>query len=106
MAQHQYELGQYTYIDVKVASPFPDLPERVLKGADIKGMEFVGQVGELPDHLLYRIPKNEVSQSAGGQVQQSDEEKNSKIVTAISAVQGVVHVEIQVPHQRIKRDEL
>ncbi|KAF9167770.1 hypothetical protein DFQ27_001915 [Actinomortierella ambigua] len=106
MATHQYDLSQYTYVDVKITSPAQDVAQKVLDGAGIAGMEFIGQVGELPNHLLYRIPKSDLSQTASGNVLQSDEERNQQVVTAISAVRGVVHVEVQVPQQRFKKDEL
>ncbi|KAG0310387.1 hypothetical protein BGZ97_012596 [Linnemannia gamsii] len=127
MAQHSFDLNTHTYFDVKI---HPEAIDQVLastrtaaasENGSLSGVEYIGHVGELKNHLLYRVPKQQqrhppshttvdtqLTPSPSSCLEGSDreEQRNRQIVDAISAVQGVVHVDIQIPRQRTKKDEL
>ncbi|KAF9301973.1 hypothetical protein BGZ74_006040 [Mortierella antarctica] len=99
---HNYDLTTHTYLDVKV---LPDAVSSVVASTRENGslagwVEYVGHVGELTNHLLYRIAKR------GPDFDPQDDARTKHIVDTISAIHGVVQVDIQTPKQRIKRDEL
>lgn len=99
---HNYDLTTHTYLDVKV---LPDAVSSVVASTRENGsltgwgVEYVGQVGELPNHLLYSIAKP-------GPADLQEDARTLHIVDTISALHGVVQVDIQTPKQRIKREEL
>ncbi|KAF9546240.1 hypothetical protein EC957_009979 [Mortierella hygrophila] len=126
MAHHPLELSTHTYFDVKIQ---PEAIDHVLasthtaaasENGSLSGVEYIGHVGELKNHLLYRVSKQQQeppshtttnTQSTpfpSSSLQGSDweEQRNQHIVDAISAVQGVIHVDVQIPRQRTKKDEL
>ncbi|OAQ32581.1 hypothetical protein K457DRAFT_135132 [Linnemannia elongata AG-77] len=126
MAHHSLEFSTHTYFDVKIQ---PEAIDHVLastrtaaasENGSLSGVEYIGHVGELKNHLLYRVSKHQQeppshtttntqsTPSLSSRLQGTDweEQRNQQIVDAISAVQGVVHVDIQIPRQRIKKDEL
>ncbi|KAF9092592.1 hypothetical protein BGX29_010379 [Mortierella sp. GBA35] len=120
MAYHSLDLSTHTYFDVKVQ---PEAVDQVLastrtaaafENGSLSGVEYLGHVGELKNHLLYRVPKQQPSSTSqlnpapSSSLQGSDweEQRNRQIVDAISAVQGVLHVDVQIPRQRTKKDEL
>ncbi|KAF9146470.1 hypothetical protein BG015_011585 [Linnemannia schmuckeri] len=130
MAHHSFDLSTHTYFDVKVQ---PEAVDQVLastrtaaasENGSLSGVEYIGHVGELKNHLLYRVSKQLQQQqqqssshtttntqstptpSSSLQGSEWEEQRNQQIVDAISAVQGVVHVDIQIPRQRTKKDEL
>ncbi|KAI9232938.1 MAG: hypothetical protein BYD32DRAFT_427176 [Podila humilis] len=100
---HNYDLATHTYLDVKV---LPNAVSSVVASTRENGLlagsgvEFVGHVGELPNHLLYRIAK------LGPDSDPQEDARTQHIVDTISALHGVVQVDVQTPQQRIKRDEL
>ncbi|KAG0017465.1 hypothetical protein BGZ81_010733 [Podila clonocystis] len=99
---HNYDLTTHTYLDVKV---LPDAVSSVIASAQENGslagcVEYVGHVGELTNHLLYRVAKHSPDSDP------QDDARINHIVDTISAIYGVVQVDIQTPKQRIKRDEL
>ncbi|KAF9572485.1 hypothetical protein EC968_009871 [Mortierella alpina] len=105
---HNYSLDTHTYFDVKIR---PERADQVLawtqaaaqeENGALAGVEYVGHVGELTNHLLYRIPKHQDGHSDDG----SEEQRNKHVVETLSAVQGVLQVDIQTLRQRAKRDEL
>ncbi|KAF9429764.1 hypothetical protein BGZ76_001119 [Entomortierella beljakovae] len=121
---HKYDLSLYTYFDVKIV---PEAASQVLESTltaasaengTLAGVEYVGHVGELDNHLLYRVPKNILYENTNRKLEATpplphsshddelEEQRNKQIADAISAVQGVVHVDVQTLRQRIKRDEL
>jgi len=126
---HALDLSTHTYFDVKVQ---PEAVDQVLastrtaaasENGSLAGVEYIGHVGELKNHLLYRVskqqpPPNRAQQTTAttnhldplpsSSLQEPDwaEQRNRQIVDAISAVQGVLHVDIQTPRQRTKKDEL
>ncbi|KAI8358716.1 hypothetical protein B0O80DRAFT_519364 [Mortierella sp. GBAus27b] len=116
---HTYDLSLYTYFDVKIV---PGAADQILawtttassaENGSLAGVEYIGHVGELDNHLLYRVPKPTLTTTpaSASSVQSSfddglEEQRNNQIVNAIAALQGVLHVDIQTPRQRTKRDEL
>ncbi|KAG0321712.1 hypothetical protein BGZ99_003735 [Dissophora globulifera] len=117
---HTLDLDLYTYFDVKIA---PEAVDQVLavtrtaaavENGTLAGVEYLGHVGSLDNHLLYRVPRygqtsdnNGVSTPVHSQYDDSlEEQRNRQIVDAISALQGVLHVDVQTLRQRAKRDEL
>ncbi|KAG0295195.1 hypothetical protein BGZ96_012297, partial [Linnemannia gamsii] len=112
MAYHSLDLNTHTYFDVKI---HPDAIDQVLastrtaaasENGSLSGVEYIGHVGELKNHLLYRVSKQQQQQSSlhtttdtqltpppSSDLVGSDweEQRNRQIVDAISAVQGVVH---------------
>lgn len=116
---HKYDHNLYTYFDVKVA---PEVADRVLawtttaatvENGSLAGVEYIGHVGELDNHLLYRVPKHTLASNPGSVNPLNstlddgpEERRNKQIVDAISALQGVFNVDIQTLQQRTKRDEL
>ncbi|KAF9418409.1 hypothetical protein BGZ94_009705 [Podila epigama] len=105
---HDYNYATHTYLDVKI---LPEAAEQVVASTKAEtssengsligaGVEYLGQIGELRNHLLYRISKQ------GPDSDPKEEARRKQIVDALSALHGVVQVDIQVPRQRIKRDEL
>ncbi|KAF9922128.1 hypothetical protein FBU30_007796 [Linnemannia zychae] len=120
---HHLDLSTHTYFDVKI---LPEAVDQVLaytrtaasENGSLSGVEYIGHVGELKNHLLYRVPKQSplpVQHSTINQItpphsnpndSELEEQRNQRIVEAMSAVQGVVHVDIQIPRQRTKKDEL
>ncbi|KAF9119768.1 hypothetical protein BGW39_011943 [Mortierella sp. 14UC] len=123
MTHHSLELSTHTYFDVKIR---PEAADQVLaftrtaaasENGSLAGVEYIGRVGELDNHLLYRVSKqqppppttnnNQLNPSTSTMPDSDwEEQRNRQIVDAISAVQGVVHVDIQTPRQRTKKDEL
>ncbi|KAG0374398.1 hypothetical protein BGX24_010443 [Mortierella sp. AD032] len=125
MSHHAFELSTHTYFDVKIQ---PEAVDQVLastrtaaasENGSLAGVEYIGHVGELDNHLLYRVSKQQplpphstnndrLDPSPSSHLSGTDweEQRNRQIVDAISAVQGVVHVDIQTPRQRTKKDEL
>ncbi|KAI7832237.1 hypothetical protein BC939DRAFT_472487 [Gamsiella multidivaricata] len=130
---HTYDLNFYTYFDVKI---LPEAVDQILESTrtaaasgngSLVDVEYLGHVGELDNHLLYRVPKQTHTQTQT-QIQtqtqtqtdsgttnsplhrirgeELEEQRNKHIVDAISAVQGVVHVDVQTLRHRAKRDEL
>ncbi|KAF9899655.1 hypothetical protein BX616_002904, partial [Lobosporangium transversale] len=60
---HTYDLNLYTYFDVKIN---PEALDQVVtstqtaaatSNGSLAGIEYLGHVGQLKNHLLYRIPK-------------------------------------------------
>ncbi|KAG0345769.1 hypothetical protein BG004_003104 [Podila humilis] len=120
---HHYDLTTHTYFDVKV---LPEALDQILASTTSSshdnnsllaqaGVEYLGHVGELPNHLLYRIPKLQGTSTGGGGgrkdnandgIDNEEVKRTQKVVDKLSAIAGVVHVDVQVPKQRIKRDEL
>ncbi|KAF9584406.1 hypothetical protein BGW38_006583 [Lunasporangiospora selenospora] len=112
---HKFEHSTFTYFDVKVA---PDAIENVISWTAVAsanalgplaGIEYIGHVGDMPDHLLYRIPKlfptPEGSEASQG-LEELEDRRNAGVVDSILARQGVIHVDVQSLKQRVKRDEL
>ena len=60
------------------------------------GLYYHGQVGELEDVHLYSMPKHNWLQA------------RDSVMEGLNSIPGVVHVEEQIPRQRIRRggDEL
>ena len=126
MAHHSFDLSTHTYFDVKIQLEAIDhilastRTAAASENGSLSGVEYIGHVGELKNHLLYRVSKQQQepsshtttntqstpSLSSGQQGSDWEEQRNQQIVDAISAVQGVVHVDIQIPRQRNKKDEL
>lgn len=114
---HKFDLNLYTYFDVKIAADAVDqvlawTKTAAVDNGSLTGLEYMGYVGELDNHLLYRMPKtapasdlNSVD-SHGHLDSEQEEKRNKQIVDAISAFQGVLNVDIQTLRQRAKRDEL
>ncbi|KAF9108065.1 hypothetical protein BGX27_008493 [Mortierella sp. AM989] len=117
---HKYDLNLYTYFDVKIV---PEAVDQVLTSTQtaaaagngsLVGVEYVGHVGELDNHLLYRVPKQIQMDNNGHKLtnthehreEELEEQRNKQIVDAISAVSGVLHVDVQTLRQRNKKDEL
>ncbi|KAF9201166.1 hypothetical protein BGZ49_008614 [Haplosporangium sp. Z 27] len=121
---HKYDLNVYTYFDVKI---IPEAADQVLASTQIAastengslfGVEYVGHVAELDNHLLYRVPKQMQIQldnsshklpntsAHDGSNDETEEQRNKQIIDVISAIHGVIHVDVQTLRQRIKRDEL
>ncbi|KAF8923340.1 hypothetical protein BGZ58_003067 [Dissophora ornata] len=116
---HTFDLALYTYFDVKIV---PEAADQVLastrtaaaaENGSLAGVEYMGHVGELDNHLLYRVPKLAQTRSSDivtplhGPLHEVQEgQRNRQIVDAMSALQGVVHVDVQTLRQRTKRDEL
>ena len=105
---HNYSLDTHTYFDVKIRLERVD---QVLawtqaaaqdENSALAGVEYVGHVGELPNHLLYRVPKHQDDPKDDG----LEEQRNKHVVDTLSTVQGVLQVDIQTLRQRAKRDEL
>ncbi|GJJ76836.1 hypothetical protein EMPS_09195 [Entomortierella parvispora] len=122
---HRFDLATYTYFDVKVQ---PEAVDQVLASTraasashngSLVGVEYMGHVGELTNHLLFRAPKhNPAYHSSQGPAlptgsgpqphvdEEQEDQRNKQIVDTISAIHGVVHVDVQSLRQRPKRDEL
>ncbi|KAF9995085.1 hypothetical protein BGZ79_000117 [Entomortierella chlamydospora] len=116
---HKYDLSLYTYYDVKIV---PEAVDQILastqtaENESLVDVEFVGHVGELDNHLLYRVPKrNQIDNRSHKLTNTSphnihddelEEQRNKQIVDAISALSGVLHVDVQTLRQRTKKDEL
>ncbi|KAI1296094.1 hypothetical protein EDD11_007580 [Mortierella claussenii] len=129
---HTYDLNLYTYFDVKIN---PEAVDQVLASTQraasadngsLAGVEYLGHVGQLDNHLLYRVPRHNLERNnnafqppsaaaattQGPQGPQSlhdeeqEQQRNMQIIDAITAVQGVIHVDVQALRQRHKRDEL
>ncbi|CAO3573836.1 unnamed protein product [Mortierella alpina] len=105
---HNYSLDTHTYFDVKIR---PERVDQVLawtqaaaqdENSALAGVEYVGHVGELTNHLLYRVPKHQDDPKDDG----LEEQRNKRVVDTLSTVQGVLQVDIQTLRQRAKRDEL
>ncbi|KAG0248723.1 hypothetical protein BG011_009978 [Mortierella polycephala] len=121
---HRYDLTTHTYFDVTI---IPEAADQVLASTQtaaavenglLAGVECLGSIGTLRNHLLYRVPKLQPS-SAATTTDNSDkhtphnqygndqeEQRNKHIVDAISAIHGVMKVDVQTLRQRVKRDEL
>lgn len=83
----------HTYLSVSLAdnSPFFFTPGAL--SSIYPSMEYQGQVGELSDIHLYRIPKEDWSNSG------------DYIMNHLRGTDGVVHVQVQAPRQRVRRGE-
>ncbi|KAF9177413.1 hypothetical protein BGZ51_008714 [Haplosporangium sp. Z 767] len=121
---HRYDLTTHTYFDVKI---IPEAVDQVLASTQIAaaaengslaGVECLGSIGALSNHLLYRVPKLQSSLAATTTDNSNkhtphsqcdddqEEQRNKQIVDAISAIHGVMKVDVQTLRQRAKRDEL
>ncbi|KAF9344382.1 hypothetical protein BGX26_004445 [Mortierella sp. AD094] len=119
---HKYDLSLYTYFDVKIV---PEAVDQILastqtaaatENESLAGVEFVGHVGELDNHLLYRVPRQTQMDNISHKLTNTsphdthddelEEQRNKQIVDAISALRGVLHVDVQTLRQRTKKDEL
>ncbi|KAF9174630.1 hypothetical protein BGX21_006208 [Mortierella sp. AD011] len=107
---HKYDLSLYTYFDVKIVPEAVDqilasTQNAVIENESLVDVEFVGYVGELDNHLLYRVPKRNQIDSRSHD-DELEEQRNKQVVDAISAISGVLHVDVQTLRQRTKKDEL
>ncbi|KAG0203096.1 hypothetical protein BGX28_004527 [Mortierella sp. GBA30] len=113
---HKYNFDTHTYFDVKI---LPEAKDQVLastqtgiqsEGGSLAGVEYLGHVGELDNHILYRVPKHlipaRMTNAHGLGDDELEEQRNKHIADTISAIGGVLHVDIQTLRQRVKRDEL
>ncbi|KAF9972381.1 hypothetical protein BGZ65_009855 [Modicella reniformis] len=115
---HKYDLNLYTYFDVKIV---PEAAHHILtstttaaavENGSLAGVEYLGHVGELDNHMLYRVPKQaptnnpDSMNSHNANNEELENWRNKQIVDAITALQGVLHVDIQTLRQRTRRDEL
>ncbi|KAG0056809.1 hypothetical protein BGZ83_003427 [Gryganskiella cystojenkinii] len=122
---HNLELNTHTYFDVKIQ---PEAADQVLastraasvtQNGSLAGVEYIGHVGELTNHLLFRTPKQPHNHSNNDQKlqgpapgphshheEEQEDQRNKQIVDAISAIHGVLQVDVQTLRQRAKRDEL
>ncbi|KAG0246280.1 hypothetical protein BGX31_003470, partial [Mortierella sp. GBA43] len=116
---HTYDLSLYTYFDVKIV---PGAADQILawtttassaENGSLAGVEYIGHVGELDNHLLYRVPKPTLTTTpaSASSVQSSfddglEEQRNNQIVNAMAALQGALRplataAATQIPGTRI-----
>jgi hypothetical protein len=81
------------YISVNFAqnSPFYDTPDTL--SSIYPGLTYLGQVGELSDVHLYSFPQENWLAARG------------EVLSGLQDSDGVLHVEVQRPVQRVKRGE-
>ncbi|KAF8874773.1 hypothetical protein CPB84DRAFT_560759 [Gymnopilus junonius] len=93
---HQMDHNANSYLSVTFssASPFQGSPSDL--AGMYPGLFYHGRVGELEDVHLYSMPKPNWLQAKG------------TVLDGLNSTPGVIHVEEQIPKQRIKRggDEL
>lgn len=96
--QLDYELQTYIAVTLSSSSPYFTSPPALAARHAWIALNYVGQVGELSDVHLYSIPKSELVKRG-----RSIKDVENLVVQDIRGSDGVLHVEVQMPRQRIRR---